>query len=93
MNNDLNIIRQLYSSLGYNFPKIDTKIKIINDNNLDLIINIKKGKITKISKISFSGDKKIREKRLRDIIASEEDKFWKVLSRNSRFSENLINLR
>jgi outer membrane protein insertion porin family len=92
LNNDLNIIRQLYSSLGYNFPKIDTKIKIINDNNLDLIINIKKGKITKISKISFSGDKKIREKRLRDIIASEEDKFWKFLSRNSRFSENLINL-
>ena len=29
---------------------------------------------------------------MRDIIASEEYKFWKVLSRNSRFSENLLAL-
>jgi len=32
------------------------------------------------------------KKRLRDIIASEEDKFWKVISNNTKFSENLINL-
>ena len=29
---------------------------------------------------------------LKDIIASEEDKFWKVISRNTVLSENLINL-
>ena len=29
---------------------------------------------------------------MRDVIASEEDKFWKVISRNTNFSENLINL-
>ena len=29
---------------------------------------------------------------LRDIIASGEDKFWKIISRNTKFSENLINL-
>ena len=52
----------------------------------------KRGELTKISQISFTGDKKIKDKRLRDIIASEEEKFWKVISRNSRFSENLINL-
>ena len=34
----------------------------------------------------------IREKRLKDIIASEENKFWKVISRNTKFSKNLINL-
>ena len=36
---------------------------------------------------------KIREKRLRDVIASEEYKFWKVISRNTKFSQNLINKR
>ena len=30
--------------------------------------------------------------RLRDVIASEEDKFWKVISRNTILSENLISL-
>ena len=34
----------------------------------------------------------MRSKRLRDVIASEEDKFWKFLSRNTNFSENIVNL-
>ena len=29
---------------------------------------------------------------MRDVIASEEDKFWKLISRNTNLSENLINL-
>ena len=29
---------------------------------------------------------------MRDVIASEEHKFWKVISRNTKFSQNLINL-
>ena len=36
--------------------------------------------------------KKLRDKRLRDVIASEEDKFWKFISRNTKFNQNLINL-
>ena len=55
-------------------------------------MKLKEENITKISKIKFTGDKKIREKRLRDVIASEEDKFWKFISRNTKFSENLVNL-
>ena len=46
----------------------------------------------KIGKINFIGDKKVKERRLRDIIVSEEDKFWKVLSRNTNFNENNIDL-
>ena len=56
------------------------------------MIEIDKGEITRIRKISFSGDKKLRDKRLRDIIASQEDKFWKFLSKNTKFNENLVNL-
>ena len=55
-------------------------------------MNINRGEITRISKIKFTGDKKVKDKRLRDIISSEEDKFYKIISRNTRFSENLINL-
>ena len=92
LNEDLNTIKSLYASIGYNFSEVKAKIRKIDENNLDLIFEIDRGDITKISKISFFGDKKIKEKRLRDIIASEEDKFWKFITRNTRFSENLINL-
>ena len=89
---DADVIKQLYSSLGHNFASVETKIRKLDETNVDLIFDITKGNITKITKITFTGDKKIREKRLRDIIASEEDKFWKVISKNSRFSKNRVNL-
>ena len=89
---DVELIRKLYSSIGYNNSKIETKIKKLDDNNLDLIIELAKGSITKISSIKFIGDKKIRDKRLRDVIASEEDNFWKVISSNTKFSQNLVDL-
>ena len=92
LNKDINLIKRLYSSLGYKFSQVETKVRNIDKNNVDLAINIDKGEITRISKIFFTGDKKIRDKRLRDIIASEEDKFWKVISRNTRFNENQIAL-
>lgn len=92
LSNDVETIKKLYSSLGFNFVKIESQIKEIDKSNIDLIFNIDKGEETLISKIVFTGDKKIREKRLKDVIASEEHKFWKFISRNTKFSENLINL-
>ena len=92
LNKDINKIKNLYSSLGYNFSEVSAEVRKIDEKNFDLVYKINRGKLTKISKISFTGDKKIKDKRLRDIIASTEDKFWKVISRNTRFSENLINL-
>ncbi|RPG62909.1 MAG: outer membrane protein assembly factor BamA [Flavobacteriaceae bacterium TMED238] len=90
--NDIDTIKNLYSSLGYNSSKAEVKIKEDKSNKIDLIIEINKGKKTKISSIKFIGDKKVKDKRLRDIIASEENKFWKVLSKNSNFNQNLLNL-
>ena len=92
LRDDINTIKTLYSSIGYNFAEVNAKVKKIDSKNLDLIFEIERGEITRISKISFLGDKKIKEKRLRDIIASEENKFWKFITSNTRFSENLINL-
>ena len=92
LNNDMRLIKELYASLGYNFSEVDAKIRKIDKDNIDLVFSIERGKVTRISKISFTGDKKIKDKRLRDIIASQEDKFWKIISKNTKFSESLINL-
>ena len=89
---DVEIIKSLYSSIGYNFAKISTRVKNIDENNLDIIFDIERGNKTVISSINFIGDKKIREKKLKSIIASEEHKFWKVISKNSNFSRDLISL-
>ena len=92
LSNDIEIIKKLYASLGYNAIKINSKIKKINEYNLDLVLEIDKGSQTKISSINFIGDKKIKDRRLREIIVSEEDKFYKIISNNSLFSKEKINL-
>ena len=89
---DIEKIKTLYSTLGYNSSKVEAKFKKIDNDNFDLLIKIDRGERTKISKISFLGNENIRNNRLKDIIASEEDKFWKIISKNTNFNENLINL-
>ena len=80
---DINLIKKLYNSLGYNFIEIKSKIEKIDENRISILYDIDKGKKTYITSIEFTGDKKINEKRLRDIIVSEEHKFWKFLSKNT----------
>tara|TARA_A100001015_G_C15035594_1_gene736035 strand:+ start:287 stop:2518 length:2232 start_codon:yes stop_codon:yes gene_type:complete len=92
LSNDIELIKSLYASQGYNFAKIDAKINKIDEENLELLIEISRGEKTEISSINFIGNKTFRSKRLRDVIASEEDKFWKFISRNTVLNENLINL-
>ena len=89
LSNDIELIKNFYSSSGFNSTEIQAKVKNFEDS-VDLILDIKIGNETRISSINFVGNKKISNKRLRDIIASEEHKFWKVISRNTKFSERLI---
>ena len=79
---DINLIKEFYRNLGFYFIKIDVKIDKLEKNRVNLVYSIDKGERAKISKIFFLGDKKIRDKRLRDILTSEESRFWKFLSRN-----------
>ncbi len=89
---DIEKIKLLYSAQGYNSAEIEIKTKEVTADQVDVLIKINRGEKTKISSISFIGNKKISNRRLRDIITSEEDKFWKILSRNTNFSENLLDL-
>ena len=89
---DIEIIKKLYSSSGYNSSNVDVKVKKIDEYNYDMVIEINRGDQTKITSINFIGNNNIRSNRLRDVIASEQDKFWKILSKNTNLSENLIQL-
>ena len=86
------IIKKLYSTLGFNFLEIKSKVETFPKKRVNVYFEIEKGEKTKISKINFKGDRKIRDRRLRDIITSQESKFWKVLTRNTNLNESNIAL-
>ena len=90
---DLDLISNILKTNGYYFTKISSS-KSLNDelNTVDIKINIELGEKAKIKKIIFLGEKKFKDKRLKEIIASEEHKFWKFISRNVYVNQELINL-
>jgi len=89
---DINQIMAFYRSLGFYFIKIDAEIEKLKKNRVNIIYTIDKGEKAKIAKIYFLGDKKIREKKLRDVITSQENRFWKFISRNVYLSQGRIDL-
>ena len=90
---DLDLITNILKTNGYYFTKISSS-KSLNEelNTVDIKINIELGEKAKIKKIVFLGEKIFKDKRLKEIIASEEHKFWKFISRNVYVNQELINL-
>ena len=76
---------------GYYFSNVTSSYQDLGDNKIDLFYQINLGEKSKISKISFIGDKKFKDSTLKNIIISEEYKFWKFLSGKKYLNENLIN--
>ena len=76
---------------GYYFSNIISSYQDLGDNKIDILYQIDLGKKSKISKISFIGDKKFKDSTLKSIILSEEFRFWKFISGKKYLNENLIN--
>ena len=91
LNNDLKQINFLLKEFGYYFSKVEVNKTELNDNRLNLIYNIELGEKAKIKKIIFLGDKKFKDSKLKNLITSEEYKFWKFISGKKYLNESLIN--
>ena len=93
LNKDLIIIKNILKTNGFYFAKVDVS-QITDDklNSIQLTINIEQGKKAKIKKIKFIGDKKIKDKKLLEVIASEEHEFWKFISNKVYLNQSTIEL-
>ncbi len=85
-------ITNILRTNGFYFSKVSTKLNYNDNNTVDLIYDINLGEKAFIKKITFIGDKKIKDNKLRKIIISEEAKFWKVLSSKKFLDINRIKL-
>ncbi len=90
--NDLNIILNFFKQSGYYFAETSVDIEKIDKSTVNITYIIDRGEKATISKIEFIGDKKFKDKKLNSIIASEEDKFWKFLSKDKFLNIERVNL-
>jgi outer membrane protein insertion porin family len=77
---------------GYYFSEVNLSIQKNNNNTVNLIYNIDLGKKALIHKIRFVGDKIYKDRKLRNVITTEETKFWKFLSSNKYLNQEKISL-
>ena len=85
-------IINLLRSVGFYFAKIDTLVEENENKSVNIKYIIDTGERAKIEKINFIGNKKIKNNKLRNIIASEETKFWKFITRNKYLDIDRIKL-
>ncbi len=87
---DVNRMKTSLNSIGYYLSDVKSKILENNNDTVDLIFEVNLGDKSKIGKIEFIGDKKIKDRTLRSIIISEEAKFWKFISNNKFINQDII---
>ena len=90
--NDVSLIKKLLKTSGYYFSDVKTKIIENNNNTVDLIFSLELGEKAFIEKIEFIGEKFYKDRLLRNIIASEEKRFWKFLTKKKFINVELIKL-
>ena len=89
---DQKSILSTLKNLGYYFASINSYVEDLGDNRVNLINDITLGDKAKIRKITFIGNKIFKDRKLRNIIVSEEYKFWKFISGKKFLNNDLINL-
>ena len=88
---DVDLIKNILKTSGFYFANIDTSVvrnEELNSIRLKLIID--QGKTARIKEVVFIGDKKIKNNRQLDSIASEEHKFWKLIYKQVYLNEILV---
>ena len=90
---DIELIKNIHKSAGYYFVNVIPSVNKNEElNSITLAIDVDQGKRAKIKEILFIGDKKIKDKKLLEIIASEEHKFWKFVSQKVYLNKKIIDL-
>ncbi len=89
---DVEKVKETLQELGYYFSAVDVFKEELSDNKIDLRYLIDIGEKSKIKKISFIGNKVFKDKKLKNLILSEEYKFWKFISGKKYLNKNVISL-
>ncbi len=90
---DIDLIKNILKTSGFYFAKIEPSLienKELNSVRLNIFID--QGEKARIKEIIFIGDKKIKDKKLLEVIASEEHQFWKFVSNKVYLNQSLIDL-
>ena len=80
-----------YARAGRFAASVEPKIIRLDQNRVDVVFEIAEGDTTLISRIAVVGNKAYSEGRLREVIASREQAFWRILSTSDTYDPERVN--
>ena len=92
LSKEVNSIKTILKNFGFYFAEVTSYTEELENNSINITYDIKLGERAKISKISFIGNKIYKDRKLRNLLISEESKFWKFISDKKFLNEELIEL-
>ncbi len=87
---DLELIKNILTSYGFYFAEVRSSIQENENNTVNLIYDIELGEKALISKIEFTGNKVVKDRKLRNVITSEENRFWKFITNRKYLDYNQV---
>lgn len=88
---DVQRLIEVYRRSGRFAAAIDPKVVELPQNRVDLIFEITEGPITNIGKISFIGNERFNDERLREIISTRQSRWWAFLRSADVYDPDRIN--
>ena len=87
---DTQRLMDIYRLTGRFGVKVEPQLVMLEQNRVDLIFEIDEGKLSKIKKISFIGNEKFSDSKLRDVIQSKEDAFYRFLTSDDTYDPDRL---
>ncbi len=81
----------LYAKRGRYAASVEPKIVRLDQNRVDVIFEINEGETTLVSRIAFVGNHAFSENRLREVINSREQAWFRLLSTSDEYDPERIN--
>lgn len=82
---DAALISQLYADQGRLAARVEPKIIDRGDGKVDLIFEIREGKVSEIQRLSFTGNRDYSDRRLRQVLLTKQAGLFRALIKSDTF--------
>ncbi len=90
--NDVKRILTLYRQSGLFAVSVEPKLIQLPQNRVDLVFEISEGEKTHINSIRFVGNTRFSDGRLREVIQTRENAWWRIFNTDDVYDPDRINL-
>ena len=89
---DANVIAEAYSAVGRYSARIEPRIIQRSDNRVDLVFEIREGRVTEVERVSFTGNRAFSDRRLRQVLGTKQAGFLRQIIQRDTYAPERIDL-